>query len=97
MMRTRLLIDRLAVWWQGGIRVRVLKGGSQPEGVATGAVKGLSGDQALAMVLELSPRHPGVVHIIRKGATGWKVQVNGSLGDEDFGQRIRNILFADHM
>jgi len=87
-----LLFDRLAVWWRGGIRVRVLKGGTEPEGVVCGQMKGLSGDQALQFVLELKPEAPGTIHILRDSSGIYHVRATGALVEDQFPQRVRNVL-----
>lgn len=92
-MRTPSLLDRLAVWWFGGVRIRVLNGGPQPEAAVVGGLKDLPGADALQLVLELAPSGPGVVHIIRIGeGRYWKVKVSGPLSEGNFAQRLRNVL-----
>jgi hypothetical protein len=88
------LTDRLAVWWQGGVRVRILKGGPRPEGAAVGGIKGLSGDEALQLVFELAPDAPGVIDIQAGEAGLWRVKVGGPLASGHFDQRVRNVLAA---
>jgi hypothetical protein len=85
-------IDRFSVWWSGGVRVRILKGGPQPEGVVVGGLKMLPGDQALQLVCDLKPPARGVVHIKRSEAGQWQVTVTGPLAEENFAQRVRNTL-----
>ena len=86
------IFDRLAVWWRGGIRIRVLKGVPEPRGVAFGGLKGLSGDEALQFVLEMNPESPGTVHILRDVSGLYQVKVTGALADDHFAQRVRNVL-----
>jgi hypothetical protein len=86
------ICDRLAVWWRGGIRIRVVKGVPAPRGVVFGGLKGLSGDEALQFVLELDPEAPGTVHILRDSLGLYQVKVTGALADDYFAQRVRNVL-----
>ena len=88
-------IDRLAVWWSGGLRVRVLKGMPQPIVVVAGGLKDLPGKEALELVLELKPDARGVVDMVKAdGGKYWKVRIRGPLNEGNFAQQVRNALAA---
>ena len=84
--------DSLAVFWSGGVRVRIW----QDEGVAKanvlGKMKGTPAANLMGLVLELKPKGDGTVHFRNLGNRNWKIQVTGSLAVDNLEQRLRNVV-----
>lgn len=84
--------DSLAVNWNGGVRVRVWQDNAGPQARVLGKVKGLPPERLMGIVLELKPSGSGTVHFQNHGDRNWKIQISGSLADDNLEQRLRNIV-----
>jgi hypothetical protein len=88
------LIDRLAIAFRGGARIRVIRSGGALAAFAVGdASLRPNPERIRRLVIELGPPGPGTVHIVRRERR-LRVACAGALREAGFDQRLRNALAA---
>ena len=84
--------DSFAVWWHGGIRVRVSVSGSGVQVLAVGRTPGIPADTLVRLIRDLEPDASGTIDVLHDGRGHWRIRVSGGLHGDGFDQRVRNVV-----
>ena len=84
--------DKFAVCVHGGARVRVWQADGKAQGSVYGGASQLQAERLLRLVLDLKPEGSGTVDVVHDGRGHTRISVRGSLADDGFEQRLRNVL-----
>jgi hypothetical protein len=85
-------LDKVAVAWTGGVRIRVHSEGDRLLGTALGRTPGPPPERIVRIVLELAPQGPGTIDVVHHAQGHWMVRTRGELADPRLEQRLRNTL-----
>ncbi|HEY3319734.1 MAG TPA: hypothetical protein VGP72_04585 [Planctomycetota bacterium] len=84
-------IDRTFLAFNGGVRVRVWQSGGKTVAGTLGRTTGIPPERLESIVLELKPDGSGTVDF-HKHDGAWSIRVTGSLSENGFQQRLRNVV-----
>ena len=76
----------------GGLRVRIWQIDGKPFGYVRGRVPGMPPDRILQSVLDLAGHGAGTVDFQHDGNRNWRIRASGTLAEDGFEQRLRNVI-----
>jgi hypothetical protein len=86
------LADKLSIWINGGVRVRVSRSRSGVDVYALGRTPGLPPGKLAQIVRELRPDVPGTIDFRNDGRGHWRIRASSGLQRDGFAQRVRNVV-----
>jgi hypothetical protein len=85
------MIDKLSVWFSGGVRLRIRTTADGVDIQTLGRTTGLPPDRLVQIVRDLKPDESGTIDFVNRGRGNWQIRASRNL-QGGFEQRVRNVV-----